>query len=726
MGHIRALKEGLDGIGFGQEWKPTYELLTEKAKAIKALKDAAKGNHVFLGSDDDREGEAISWHVCQVLGLPETTPRVIFHEITKDALVKAVAKPTRLDMNKVRAQQGRAMLDMLIGFTLSPCLWKGVGYKPGLSAGRCQTPALRLVYDRDLLIEAHQTRKAWGLSAFTGDLKWVSPVSFEQEPPVGQIATDPYLLIESRKDSVSTHTAPDVFITSTLQQEASSRLRMNPKVTMRVAQTLYEQGHITYMRTDCAVLSSEASQKARGLVESKWGTEYVGPVATSQGGAHEGIRPTHFETESLEDSDEGRLYSLIWKRTMQSVMSDHKEAVVRLKGTISKTEFFTESRETTFAGWRIIGLPESTEEEAEAEAIDVASLKPGKKLKWTLLQAKETLTSPASRYTEASLIRELEKKGIGRPSTYATLVETVLERGYVEKAKATKESQSIKVVTVKTGGPVKTTTETLKAPNQAGKLITTALGRTVIEWLLSQFSGLIDYGFTGSMEAWLDEVAAGTKGPNMVLDDVWTSYRDRYEEVMKGPGKTSEGQTRGSLGDGYKVLVTKKGPLFVHEADGVTAFASVPPSLSVAKATLEDAKAAFAASTQAKKGVVLGTLDGQEVLKKTGKFGDYVTWLSPTGEKKVTYKSESFEDLCTKLKTDTVDHTVGPFKIKKGPYGLYMYRVTTGKPTFVSLPPETEWSKLTVEGAEQIYKNFKSTKAPVKRGLNKDSDPQKV
>ena len=336
MGHIRALKEGLDGIGFGQGWKPTYEVLTEKAKAIKALKEAAKGAKVFLGSDDDREGEAISWHVCQVLGLPETTPRVIFHEITKEALVKAVAKPTRLDMNKVRAQQGRAMLDMLIGFTLSPCLWKGVGYKPGLSAGRCQTPALRLVYDRDRLIEAHEAKKTWTLSAMTGDLKWTSPVSFEQEPTVADIAKDTFLTICDRKDSVSTHQAPEVFITSTLQQEASSRLRMNPKVTMRVAQTLYEQGHITYMRTDCAVLSQEASQKARGLVESKWGADYVGTVnTTSADGPHEGIRPTHFETESLEGTDESKLYSLIWKRTMQSVMSDHKEAVVRLKGTIS-------------------------------------------------------------------------------------------------------------------------------------------------------------------------------------------------------------------------------------------------------------------------------------------------------------------------------------------------------------------------------------------------------
>ena len=733
MGHIRALKEGLDGIGFGQGWKPTYELLKEKAKAIKSLKDAAKGTRVFLGSDDDREGEAISWHVCEILGLPvETTPRVIFHEITEKALKEAVAAPTRLDMDKVRAQQGRAMLDMLIGFTLSPCLWKGVGYKPGLSAGRCQTPALRLVYDRDCLIEAHQAKKTWTLFALTGELKWVSPEEFKEEPPVAHIATDPYLVIKDRKDSVSTHRPPTVFITSTLQQEASSRLRMNPKTTMRVAQNLYEQGHITYMRTDSAVLSKEASQKAREIIEGRWGQEYLGaePVA-EEAGPHEGIRPTHLETESIGDGDEERLYSLIWKRTMQSVMSDHKEAVVKLKGVVSKTEFFTESRETTFPGWRIIGMPVSTEEEEEEDSINLSSMKPGNKLKWTLIQAKETLTSPVSRYSEASLIRELEKKGIGRPSTYATLVETVIDRGYVEKAKATKETRSIRVVTITPGGSPKNSIETLKAPNQAGKLVTTALGRTVIEWLLSQFSGLIDYGFTGTMESWLDEVADGTKQPKMVLDTVWASYRNKYEEVMAS-GKTSEDQRKGSLGSGYKVLVTKKGPLFVYEADGVTTFAPVPPNVSVKNATLEDAKTAFAASTQAKQGVVLGILDGKEVIKRTGKFGDYVTWLSPTGDKKISYRQESFDDLCAKLKTDTIDHTIGPFKIKKGPYGLYMYRVTSGnkKPDFVGIPPETDWGALTVEDAEQIYKNFKAVKAvkavkaPLKRGPNKESNQQ--
>jgi hypothetical protein len=228
------------------------------------------------------------------------------------------------------------------------------------------------------------------------------------------------------------------------------------------------------------------------------------------------------------------------------------------------------------------------------------------------------------------------------------------------------------------------------------------------------------------MESWLDEVADGTKQPKMVLDTVWASYRNKYEEVMKGPSKSQE---NGSLGEGYKALVTKKGPLFVREVDGVTTFASVPATLSVAKATLADAKAAFAGIKQ---GTVLGMLDGKEVIQRTGKFGDYVTWLSPTGDKKIPYRQESFDDLCAKLKTNTIDHTIGPFKIKKGPYGLYMYRVTSGnkKPDFVGIPPETDWAALTVEDAEQIYKNFKAVKAvkavkaPLKRGPNKESNQQ--
>ena len=292
MGHIRALKEDLEAIGFKKgerthTWSPKYEAIAAKRDAISSLKKAASGADVYLGSDDDREGEAIAWHTCAALGLdPATTKRVVFHEITETALKAAVANPTRIDMNKFHGQQARTMLDMLIGFTLSPCLWRGVGYKPGLSAGRCQTPALRIVYDRDCQIEAHTSTLTWRIQAMSS-LQWKCPTVFESEETATaalKVILDSkikILTITDRQERIATSQAPSPLITSSLQQEASSRLSMNPKTTMRLAQTLYEAGHITYMRTDNAVLSQEAVIAASSLVTSKWGEAYLAGASPS-------------------------------------------------------------------------------------------------------------------------------------------------------------------------------------------------------------------------------------------------------------------------------------------------------------------------------------------------------------------------------------------------------------------------------------------------------------
>ena len=736
MGHIRGLKEGLDAIGLDPTkpptWSPTYETMKTKAAAIKSLKAAASGAEVYIGSDDDREGEAIGWHVCKVLGLNvTTTPRVIFHEITKEALTKAVITPTRINMAVVEAQQARSMLDMLIGFTLSPCLWKGVGYKPGLSAGRCQTPALRLIYDRDVAIESHQTKLSWVISCFTGPLKWTCPDEFTEETSLKTLTSLKALetlTIVDRKDSVSSHKAPAVFITSSLQQEASSRLGMNPKTCMQLAQKLYEGGHITYMRTDTAIMSAEAVAAARSVVEAQWGAEYLQEVKTNSdkegnleadagpcnpraedAGPHEGIRPTHFDVTTVDESMQ-RLYSLIWKRSMQSVMAPHKEAVVKLSAKADVGPLvYAETRETTFAGWRAVGMPvsEETSDVDDQEGLDVSLMKPGKKVRWSSWTATESRTKALSRYTEASLIRELENKGIGRPSTFATLVETVLDRGYIEKV----TKNSVEKIVVKglelVAGVIKPTKKTEKAPSEKGKLRTTPLGRTVIEWLLSKFDNILDYGFTARMEDQLDEVAAGTATFKDPLDTVWSTYKGQYEEVMKGNSVgSSNSSEKGVLGTTeagtYKIVVSKKGPLFVLEKDGAT-FASVPPSLSVQTATLQDAITAF---TKNQASLQVGLIDDKPVLKKSGKFGDYLTWAGPSGPLNVPWIDEPFAATEKRFrdKIGSVDHSVGPFKIKSGPYGLYMYRPGKGKPKFVGIPAETVWSTLTVEGAEALYK----------------------
>ena len=753
MGHIRALKEDLEAIGFKKgervhTWAPKYEAIASKREAISSLKKAAAGAEVYLGSDDDREGEAIAWHTCAALGLdPATTKRVVFHEITEPALKAAVASPTRIDMNKFYGQQARTMLDMLIGFTLSPCLWRGVGYKPGLSAGRCQTPALRIIYDRDCEIEAHTSTLTWRIQASSsGDLQWKCPMVFESEEAATAALTAileskvKVLIITDRQERVSTSQAPRPLITSSLQQEASSRLSMNPKTTMRLAQTLYEAGHITYMRTDNAILSQEAVVAASALVTAKWGEEYLAGALASPDektektkkkvikkkaapapevqaqAAHEAIRPTHFETTDVSDMDASaqRLYTLIWKRAVQSVMAPETRDVVKLTASVSSLALETTWDQTRFAGWRILDQNAETEKEEQALYEARKPLVVGGTVVWSAFTANEVRCSPPARYTEASLIRDLETKGIGRPSTYATLVETVLDRGYIEKATIAAQPVPVKGLELKAGAKtLKATTKTEKCGGEKDKLRTTPLGRTVIEWLLKTFGDILEYGFTAEMETLLDKVAKGERTWTSVLEDTWSRYAERYEKVLEGPSSESNGAraNQRDFGDGYKIVVSKKGPLFVYEQEGQkTRFATVPSALSLQSATRADAEAAFAAVTAAES---IGELEGSPVTRKKGPYGYYVAWK----EHKVNCKeTETLEEIAPRLlaKTaeNTVNHQVGPYTIRRGPYGLYMFKASIGtkKPTFVSLPDTTDWKTLTPESAEQIYKQFSKVK----------------
>ena len=767
MGHIRALKEDLDGIGFRTTWTPTYECLKEKSAAITQLRAQAKSidpADIYLGSDDDREGEAIAWHTCAVLGLnPAETPRVIFHEITETALQTAVAHPRRIDMNKFLAQQARSMLDFLLGFTLSPMLWKGVGFKPGLSAGRCQTPALRIVYDRDEAIAAHQPISSWKLGATTGTLTWTASIeSSEDELRTLLDSQMPSITITDRKERQATHQAPQPFITSSLQQEASSRLSMNPKITMRLAQTLYEGGHITYMRTDNPVLSEEAIRAAGEYVTKTWGEDYLqttdpAKVATKATkakaktkkktattetetetktkenqetvAAHEAIRPTHIDITSVDmPPQEQRLYAMIWKRTIQSVMKPEICDVVSLKGT-SPIEWETEWSKVAHSGWRILDAERNgPEEKAAAEvfaqrAQNAASLSPPSALPWTTLQATEHNTTPLSRFTEASLIRDLETRGIGRPSTYATLIETVLDRGYVEKATIEHPPISLQRLEKRPGAIIKRSVLTGKPTIERDKLRTTALGRMVIEWLLGQVGDIVDYDQTVAMEVQLDEVAKGTRPWQTVLTDTWARYSDRYDSVMATATATDTAKTAKSAnyGDGYKMVVSKKGPLFVLEKEGEkTKFAKVPANLSLQTATRADAEAAFQAETAANTIDLLGELDGDPVQRKKGPYGYYVLWRSMNLACKV---DDTLESIGPKLlekaesATTAVNHTVGPYVIRNGQYGLYMYKSVSSnrKPTFVSIPDATPWSTLTPEGAEQLYKYCMDTKKAAKK-----------
>jgi DNA topoisomerase-1 len=773
MGHIRALKEELDAIGFDAAkptpaWTPTYESIDSKRDAIASLRRAAAGAEVYLGADDDREGEAIAWHTCAVLGLdPATTPRVTFHEITEPALKAAVASPRTIDFNKFNAQQARTMLDMLIGFTLSPCLWRGVGFRPGLSAGRCQTPALRLIYDRDREVEDYEPTIMWRISATSEhDLTWKGVSDYEGDAAaqtiLNQLATTKpkTLTIRDRSERIAKSTAPKPFITSSLQQEASNVMRMNPKDTMRAAQTLYESGHITYMRTDNPILSVEAAEAAATLVRERWGEEFLGGVeapaaeeatkkkkvtkkkATANEkpeaqAAHEGIRPTHMEVQELHDvgDKEQRLYAMIWKRTIQSVMAPELRDAVKVTASPTAAPplvtLTSDWDQTRFAGWRVLDHEKKDADEAVAAAATFESRKAlttGKEIPWTAFTAAETRSSPQSRYTEAALIRELEGRGIGRPSTYAALVETVLDRKYVEKANITATPVTLRGYELKaTAKAPKETIRTEKVGGEKDKLRTTALGRSVIEWLNREFGDMIDYDFTAAMEAQLDAVAKGTQPYESILTDTWSRYRDRYNTIMGSPRPSTDGSgpargggaRRVEFGDGYKIVVGKKGLLFVHERDGEkTRFAEVPGHLSLDTATRADAEAAFTTpstgtSGSATGGDSIGDLDGKPVTIRNGKFGHYATWDSVRINCKADDTLEALTPrLRAKASPDTVNHDVGPYSFRRGAYGLYMYKRTESgkKPTFVNLPDTTPYTSLTVEGAEQLYMHMLDAK----------------
>lgn len=550
-------------------------------------------------------------------------------------------------------------------------------------------------------------------------------------------------------------------------------MSMNPKVTMKAAQTLYEAGHITYMRTDNAILSQEAIEAASAVVRGRWGEEYLGSAATGSDdtsakpkkrvvkkaataqpekpeaqAAHEGIRPTHMDVANSDElegmgANERRLYELIWTRTIQSVMAPETRDVVRLTATpTARTTptLTTEWDQVRFAGWRILDHERKGDAETEHDAAVFAAradIAADTLLDWQTFTANEVRSSPQSRYTEASLIRELETRGIGRPSTYATLVETVLDRGYVEKANIAATPVKLGVLTLTpTAKAPKRTERTEKAGAERDKLRTTALGRTVIEWLLAEFGDMLEYDFTAAMEAQLDEVAKGDRPWAAVLTDTWTRYADRYAAVLATakPTRTADGDmetptrsaNKADFGDGLKMVVSRKGPLFVWERDGQpTRFASVPTHLSIQTATRADAESAFAAATANTEGANLGELDGTPVIRKKGQYGFYVTWNSVRMN---CAETDTLETLQGRLQTKAtatadgtaVDHTVGAYKIKRGAYGLYMFKTgTKTKPTFVSIPEGTPYTTLTPEGAEQLYKHCMEAKKAGPKGKGK-------
>ena len=756
LGHIRGLAQNLDFLE--ANFEPTYEWLKEKAKAIKHLKEAAQqADTIYLAADRDMEGEQIAYSVCLLLKLnPKIAHRVTFTEITEKAVRAAIAHPTTLDMHRVHTQQARAMLDLLLGFTMSPLLWHHVAR--GLSAGRCQVPSLRLVVEREDSIRAFQAVSSWQLrSTFVLQLP-----SFALAFAFSAIMADELEDEESAQNymesihhclhaSIVTNTvkpwtaaSPPPLITSTLQQQASALYGMNPKWTMQAAQRLYEAGHITYMRTDKAVLSEEAKQQAVTFVEQTYGSTFVAmdgnqkdkkknQDAIKQQEAHEAIRPTHIEKTQLDDIDanEKKLYRLIWQRTVQSVMAAARgeTCTVRLQ-LEGDTEFtwVSQCKRTTFEGWKCVDnhvLLASLEGQSEDQDQDqkedsdafgtMTSLKPGTMVQWTTITAQPKETRAQGRYTEATLVRELERHGIGRPSTFASLLTVIQEKNYVECVDIPPTSVKVKTYTLtpKTWPPA-TKEQMVKVGAEKRKLVPTDLGRSVLAFLLKHFDDMFAYEFTSRMEKELDAIAEGKVNWKQLVQQTWAQYEGRYHHLMQ---KDSQGSQESVLqktvhpkvhewAHGLKAVQTKKGPLLLIEGATKedTQFLGWPKGIAFEDMT--EQKAVQFQQAQAEQQKPVGEWDGHSVQKKSGKFGTYLQAedgisIPFVPDERWTTTMERFN-----AKKDSVIAPLQTFKnyvVRTGQYGPYIIKTSVKKAVFVSVPKGIDVARLTEKDVEGIY-----------------------
>ena len=788
MGHIRALEESLDAIGLERDFDARYEFLSTKAKALKLLKDSAKeATKIYLASDDDREGEAISYSVCAYLKLnPATTSRIVFHEITKKAICDAVASPRTLDMNRVNAQQARSILDMMIGFTMSPLLWKHVAM--GLSAGRCQTPALRIIVEREDQIKSFSASSTWRISgtwavsnSFTipgtmdDDLEdeesAVNYLEMIQEPPTGTIT--------SNAVRPWTTSAPQPLITSTLQQQASALFSIPPKSAMQAAQRLYEAGHITYMRTDKAVLSDEAKTSIRNYVTETYGAEYVGEMKTEvdeekdkdkekdkkktkkatkkkeeEGPkaqeAHEAIRPTHIEMNELPVGDwsagDKKIYGLIWQRAIQSQMAAAKGETCTIHYKADEAEDFqwTSSwRRTTFEGWQKVGRVANIDDEDATLEEETAKttwkrvteeLKPSTKLKWKSLKAEPHESRAPTRFTEATLVRELEKHGIGRPSTFATLITTIQDKKYVETKNITGKAVNNKVYTITEGSawPPKETIVPKTIGAEKNKLVPTELGRNTLAFMLKHFDDLFAYEFTAKMEQRLDKIADGEEPWKQVLRDMWDSYKERYTTLKNGGGSSTAGagaptsEKVHDYGGGLKAVMSKKGPLILQENPDKPkepTFYGWPEGILFKDITEKQVREFI--EKKAATLAPIGEWNGHAIVKKSGKYGPYVIAGEYTTSIAETDTMEQIiEKLEAKSKTapKTALKTFKEYEIHDGQYGPYIIKPALKTRKFVSVPKGVTIETLTEGEVAVIYKaglEAKSKSFAYKKNLKK-------
>ena len=714
FGNIRSL-DSLNNIDINNNFTPTFTDVSSKANQIRKLKSfISQADDVLLAADDDREGEAIAWHVCKMFNLPvSSTKRIIFHEVTETALKQAVASPTRINMELVRAQQARQILDILVGFKLSPILWSKIQYKTkkGLSAGRCQTPALRLIYDNQVEIDNSPGKKVYNTTGYFTSKNLAFSLDFNHE---GEDAMAEFLEESVNHDHMfecgsvrnTTKKAPTPYTTSALQQAASNELRSSPKATMESCQKLYEAGYITYMRTDSTTYSAEFITKAGKYITDKYGEEYKHPEIeklserkeekkskkkkskkdeNNAQEAHEAIRPTKIECDTIDEGEklgsrEVRLYNLIRRNTLESCMADAKYKAITAKVTAPEDHSYKYSCEqVVFPGWKVVG----GYDEENPEYNFLKTLKK-QKLDYNKITSKVTMKELKSHYTEARLVQLLEQNGIGRPSTFSSLVDKIQERGYVKKDDV--KGTPIQCVDFELEGDLLTENANSRDfGGERGKLLIQPLGLIVIEFLINHFDSLFAYEYTKNMEDTLDYIAKG--------DYIWHELcRDCLQQIetLSEPLDLIE-KVSIPIDDNHTYMVAKYGPCIKCVKDGKTTFKKVKEGIDLKKLRDGEYKIDDIIQTKAaaKNDNVLGNHDNSDVILRNGRYGMYVEWK---GNKINITIDKEYNDVCL---DDVREYLVSPIireitadaSIRVGKYGDYIYYKSSRmkKPRFLHL-----------------------------------------
>lgn len=645
-GHIRDLEKSEMGIDLNNKFAPRYIVPEEKEKVVKELKSIAKkSTEVWLASDEDREGESISWHLAEVLGLdPKTTKRIVFHEITAPAIKKAVQNPRTINMDLVNAQQARRILDRIVGFELSPVLWRKIGMQRSLSAGRVQSVAVRLIVEREREINNFTAVSTYKVEAFfiANDVNG-KKITFKAEGP-SKIASaeDAGKFLESCKGA--SYTVADItvkptkrtpaapFTTSTLQQEASRKLGYSVSRTMLLAQKLYESGKITYMRTDSVALSDTATAMIETEIKGSYGKEYYQPRAfknknESAQEAHEAIRPTYMENRTVEDADLRKLYELIWKRTIASQMSDaeFEKTTAKIDISTNKEQLSASGEVMKFDGFLKVYLEgkDDDEEEEDTEGM-LPPLKEKQKLDFKEMLATERFSRPAPRYTEASLVKKLEELGIGRPSTYAPTISTIQKRNYVEKRDKEGTPRLFQVLRLTKKDELLKEQESENTGAERGKLFPTDLGMVVTDFLKQHFQSVMDYSFTAEIEEEFDKVAEGKMKWNKMLDDFYKPFHANIEVTLETAERAKGERALGTDPASGKPVIARMGrygpmvQIGAQDDEEKPRFAKLKATQSIETISLDEAMELFKLPRN------LGQFEDKDVTVNIGRFGPYI------------------------------------------------------------------------------------------------------